>query len=75
MATVIDRSVIEKLSVDERLALVDLIWDTITKQSENFPMSDATYEEFMRRLEEARANPDDGMSPAEFAETLRSRRK
>ncbi len=75
MKTVIDRSVIEKLSVEERLALVDLIWDTIAEQSEDSAMSDVTYDEFMRRLEEARANPDDGMSPAEFAEALRSRRK
>lgn len=29
METAIDRSVIEKLSVEERLRLLDLIWDAL----------------------------------------------
>ena len=66
MSTTIDRAAIEKLSVEERYKLMDLIWETLVEQSADIQLSDASYEELMRRLEYARANPDEGMSLEEF---------
>lgn len=74
MSITLDRAAIEKLSVEERYKLLDLIWETLVDQSADLQLSDASYEELLRRLEHARANPDDGMSLDEFKAKLRSRR-
>lgn len=74
MGATIDRAAIEKLSVEERLKLMDLIRETLDEHREEVPLSDANYAELQRRLEDARANPEGGMSVEEFAARLRSRR-
>ena len=47
---------IERLSVEERLALVEELWDSIAEAT---PLTDAHRAELDRRLAEHEANPDD----------------
>jgi len=47
---------IERLSVDEKILLVEEIWDSI---AEDTPLTEAQYVELDRRLQDHRANPDD----------------
>lgn len=76
MDTIIDRSVIEKLSVAERLALVDLIWDTILDQRDREePMSDELFNELERRAQRARENPATTFTMTEFEARLKARWK
>ncbi len=49
---------IEKLSVDERIALVQEIWDGIATEVERSPLTEAQCQEVDRRLAAHRANPD-----------------
>jgi len=48
---------IDRLSVAERLELVQAIWDSIAAEAERAPLSDAQREEIDRRLAAHRANP------------------
>ena len=48
---------IDKLSLDERVALVQDIWDSIDSETANAPLSEAQKREIDRRLANYRANP------------------
>ena len=50
---------IDRLPVEERLALVEDIWDSIAADSAALPLTDAQRAELDRRLAEHEANPDD----------------
>ena len=50
---------IDRLSVEERLALVEELWDSIDESSGDLPLTDAQQAELDRRLAEHEANPDD----------------
>jgi putative addiction module component (TIGR02574 family) len=50
----------KKLSIPERIILVEEIWDTIAEENEAFELTDAQKRELDRRLEAARANPTGG---------------
>lgn len=73
MGAVIDVAAIEKLSVEERLKLIELIWDTIEAQQPAVPQE--ILDEMERRAAEARANPESGMTLDEFETRLRALRK
>jgi len=47
---------IEKLSVEERIALVEELWDSIAEAT---PLTEAQRRELDRRLADHEANPDD----------------
>ena len=47
---------IEQLSVEERIGLVEEIWDSIAEAT---PLTEAQRAELDRRLEDHEANPDD----------------
>ncbi len=49
---------IDQLSRDERLVLVQDIWDSIAKEDSNVPLSESQRIELDRRLAAHRANPD-----------------
>jgi putative addiction module component (TIGR02574 family) len=49
---------IERLSVDERIALVQEIWDGIAVEVERSPLTEAQRQEVDRRLASHRANPE-----------------
>jgi len=48
---------IDRLSVDDRLALVQEIWDSIAIEAERSPLTDAQRQEVDRRLAAHQANP------------------
>lgn len=48
-----------KLSVDERVELVEAIWDSIADQQAGLPITEAQKSELDRRLADHEANPDD----------------
>ncbi|MBX3474010.1 MAG: addiction module protein [Planctomycetes bacterium] len=70
MAGIIDIDAIRKLSVEQRLKLMEAIWDTLA--DEEVPVSDATLREMKRRSEWAKANPDKLISHEEMTARLRS---
>ena len=53
---------IASLSVDERIRLVEAIWDTISLEPANFEVTEAQKQELVRRLAAHNANPSDVIS-------------
>lgn len=49
---------IDRLSVEDRLALVQDIWDSIAIEAERSPLTEAQRREVDRRLAAHQANPD-----------------
>ena len=50
---------IDRLPIDERLALLEDLWDSIAADSKALPMTDAQRIELERRIEEDDAHPED----------------
>ena len=50
---------IDRLSVEERLALVEDLWDSIAEESAATSLTDAQRAELDRRLADHEANPND----------------
>jgi putative addiction module component (TIGR02574 family) len=50
----------KKLSIPERILLVEEIWDTIARENEAFELSEAQKRELDRRMESLKANPGQG---------------
>ena len=50
---------IDRLSVEERLALVEDLWDSIAEESAATSLTDAQRAELERRLADHEANPND----------------
>jgi putative addiction module component (TIGR02574 family) len=48
---------IDRLSVEERISLVQEIWESIAAEVDQLPLTDAEREELDRRLAAHRANP------------------
>jgi putative addiction module component (TIGR02574 family) len=59
MAATMKELGIDKLSVDERLALVFEIWDSIADAPESTRLTDAQRQELERRLAAHQASPHD----------------
>jgi putative addiction module component (TIGR02574 family) len=63
-------SELRKLSVAERLQLVQDLWDSIAEEPGALPLTDAQREELDRRLADAECNPGSGRPWAEVKERL-----
>jgi putative addiction module component (TIGR02574 family) len=50
---------IDRLSAEERLALVQEIWDSLAEEMEQFPISDAQRRELDRRVAAYEASPEE----------------
>ena len=50
----------KKLSISDRINLVEEIWDTIAEENQAFELTDAQKRELDRRLETARINAGQG---------------
>jgi putative addiction module component (TIGR02574 family) len=50
---------IDRLSIEERLALVEEIWDSIAADSAAVSLTEAQRAELQKRIEEDDAHPDD----------------
>lgn len=68
MATTLDIKKIRKLSVDERLELIDTIWKTLKSE---FKDSKEVLDEMDRRAEELEAHPELALSHQEFTSRLK----
>ena len=63
----------KRLSVNERIELVEAIWDTVAEDAsvERLPLSEAHRAELDRRLDDWRRNPEAGSSWSEVRERLK----
>ena len=50
---------IDRLPIEERLALVEDLWDSISADSAALPLTEAQRVELQKRIEEDDAHPDD----------------
>ena len=65
---------VKKLSITERLTLVEEIWDSIVEDNEYFELTDEQRQELDRRLESFRTNPSQARTWEEIkAEFLNSK--
>ena len=64
---------IDRLDVDERLALVEEIWASICVDSNAFPLTDMQRAELDRRIADDDAFPDDVVPLDEIKASARSR--
>jgi putative addiction module component (TIGR02574 family) len=66
---------LDRLSRDERLALVQELWDSIAAESGPSLLTDAQREELRRRVAEDDANPDDVIPWEQVKAEIRARNK
>ncbi len=52
---------IDRLSIDERIALVQQIWDSIPVETNRLPLTDAQRSELERRADDDDANPNNAV--------------
>ena len=65
---------IQKLSIPERILLVEDIWDSIARENEAFELSNAQKDELDRRSRSFKENPTQGRSWQEIkAEFLKAK--
>ena len=64
---------IQDLSLDERLKLVEDIWDSIAAEQDVLPVTPEQREELNRRLEAYRLDGNRGKPAVEVVEKVRSR--
>jgi putative addiction module component (TIGR02574 family) len=62
MASLMEALGIDKLSVDERLQLIDEIWASLGPEANDLPLTTEQMAEIARRLADADANPEDVVS-------------
>ena len=55
-----------KLSIHDRIVLVEEIWDTIAEENQAFELTDAQKRELDRRLDSANQNPGQGRTRDEI---------
>ena len=64
----------KRLSIADRILLVEEIWDTIAEENQAFELTDSQKRELDRRLASVRANPTQGRTWNEIkAEFMNSR--
>lgn len=70
----IPMSEILKLSVSERIQLVEDIWDSIAADPDTLPLTDEQRTELDDRIDDAEANPGQGRPWSEVRDRLLGRR-
>lgn len=71
----VDLSEILRLSVDERIDVVQQIWDSVAADTDAVPLTPEQAEELDRRLEEHDRNPEDVVEWSEAEKRIRSNLK
>ncbi len=66
---------IERLGIEERLTLVEELWDSIAADSTVVPLTQAQRAELDRRIAEHEANPDDVVPWEEVKASITERLK
>lgn len=59
MSATLESLGIDRMSVDERIALAQAIWESIAEEPNQTFLTDAKRQELARRLADHAANPDD----------------
>jgi putative addiction module component (TIGR02574 family) len=67
-AAVLDE--ILKMSVEDRIRLVEEIWETVSSDPGALPVTDAQKQELDRRLDDLDRNPESGRTWEEFRSEL-----
>jgi len=75
MSTSLKSLGIDRLSIEERLALVEELWDSIAEDSAAVPLTDTQRIELDRRLAEHEAHPDDVVSWEDVKASIAARLK
>jgi putative addiction module component (TIGR02574 family) len=75
MAVTLKSLGIDRLGVEDRLALVEQLWDSIAADSGAVPLTPAQRIELERRVADHRAHPDDVVSWDEVKASLDDRLK
>ena len=75
MSVSIESLGIDRLGIEDRLALVEQIWDSIAADSAAVPITDAQRTELDRRIADHEANPDDVVSWEEVKASIAERLK
>lgn len=57
-----EQSNIEKMSIEERLLLIETIWGSVVAQQEKWEMTEELKAELDRRIEAYRSSPDEGIA-------------
>ena len=65
---------LRELSVDERLELIEQIWQTIAADPEEIELTDDQREELYRRVEAHQQNPDEGYTWEEVRRSIEQRK-
>jgi putative addiction module component (TIGR02574 family) len=63
---------IDRLNIDDRLALVEEIWASICADSASFPLTEAQRAELDRRIADDEAFPDDVMPWEDIKASMRA---
>lgn len=71
MARLLDPEVVRKLSVAERMVLIDVIWSTLEGEAE-LTLSAEDRREIERRIENWRRNPASALTHEEFKARIRA---
>lgn len=58
MAPTLHELGLDRLSPEDRLALAEAIWESVIKDAESAPITDAQRDELERRLADSKARPD-----------------
>jgi len=66
---------IDRLSVEERMALVEELWDSIAESTGELPLTEAQQAELDRRLTEHKARPEDVVPWEEVRASVEARLK
>jgi putative addiction module component (TIGR02574 family) len=72
MVSIIDRAKLKELSLQDRLALIDEIWMSLSDEERDFPLSESQKKELDRRVELYEQNPDRGVPWSEVKSRLLS---
>jgi putative addiction module component (TIGR02574 family) len=63
---------LDRLSVAERILLVEELWDSIADEAEQLPLTEAQEQDLQRRLAAYKANPKAGSSWEEVKARLQA---
>ncbi len=66
-------SEIKKLSVSERILIVESIWDSITLSDEDVPVTDEHIKELDKRLHDHKMNPSDTVKWDDLKKRIKSK--
>ena len=64
---------IKELPVEQKLVLVEELWDSISADCQSLPLTDAQRKELDRRLDAFEKDPDSGRPAAEVMEEIRQK--